>query len=60
MTSLIGVAELPLAIILWILAGLLTLGVGFALIVVALGAVSEYQQQKQKLRWDKMMEAIKK
>jgi flagellar biosynthesis protein FliQ len=55
MTSVLGAAELPLTIILWVLAGLLTTGVLFGLVVALLAAVAEYYDQKQKLKSNELI-----
>lgn len=60
MTSFLGMVEVPLAILAWMLVGLL--GAGCLLLVVAgvLAAISEYADHKQRLKWDEMVRGIRK
>lgn len=60
MTSALGMAELPLTILLWIVAGLMSVGVVFAVIIAVLAAIAEYADQKQKIKWDEMVRGIRK
>lgn len=59
MTSLLGVAELPLAILLWSLVA--AVGVTFLLAVVAVvgGGIEEYRKHKDQMKWDDMVRGIR-
>jgi membrane protein DedA with SNARE-associated domain len=59
MMSSLGVAELPLAILAWMLASLIGASLLFLLVVAVLAAISEYAEHKQKIKWDKITRGVR-
>lgn len=59
MTNLLGAAELPLALVLWMVAGAMVLIVVLTLIAFVGGAISQYNKHKQQLKWDQMVKGIR-
>lgn len=60
MTNFLGMAEVPLAILAWMMVGLLGAGLLFLVVAAVLAAISEYADHKQRLRWDKIMKGVRK
>jgi hypothetical protein len=59
MTSALGMAELPLTILLWAGVVLIGLAAVLSVIVVVAGGISDYKKHKEQLRWSRISRGIR-
>lgn len=59
MNSLLGVVELPLAILMWFAVVFVGSVSVLTLIIFVSDSISKYKQHKQQLRWDQMTRGVR-